>query len=79
MLHQAELHGMLPASKGEFEGLQQNAVRWGNRLRQAAAVCHGLTLANKTLLVGDELEQGLFKLVEAQFVVSHELHLPLSG
>ena len=71
---------MMPANAGRFEGLQQTALRWSNRLRQAAAVCHGLMLVNKTLLVGDDLERDLFRLVEARFVVRHfwALHpLPL--
>ena len=65
---------MIPANKGDFEGLQQNALRWSNRLKQAAAVCHSLTRVNKTMAVGDELERGLFKLVEAQFLVAMPCH-----
>ena len=64
---QAELHGVIPVTDGRFEPLQQSAVRWSNALRQAAAVCNGLTLVNKTMVIGEEVEQKLFKLVEARF------------
>lgn len=64
---QAELHGIIPVSNGSFEPLQQSAIRWSNALRQAAAVCNGLTLINKTTVVGEEVEQKVFKLVEARF------------
>ena len=64
---QAELHGVIPVTDGRFEPLQQSAVRWSNSLRQAAAVCNGLTLVNKTMVIGEEVEQKLFKLVEARF------------
>lgn len=47
--------------------MQQNAVRWSNRLKQAAAVCNGLTVINKSTVVGEEFEQSLFKAVEARF------------
>lgn len=73
-LMQAELHGILPASDGQFEGLQQNALRWSSRLRQAAAVCHSLTMVSKTLLAGEPMERSMFKLVEAHFLVRN-LHL----
>ena len=63
------MHGVVPADNGELGSLQQSAVQWSNRLRQAAAVCHGLTRVHKTLVVGDITERRLFKLVEAQFVV----------
>lgn len=66
---QVELHGIMPVSDGQFEGLQQNGVRWSNRLRQAAAVCHSLTMVNKTVLAGEPMERSMFKLVEAQFLV----------
>jgi hypothetical protein len=64
---QAELHGVIPVTDGSFEPLQQNAIRWSNALRQAAAVCNGLTLVNKATVVGEEVEQKLFKMVEARF------------
>ena len=64
---QAELHGVIPVTDGCFEPLQQSAIRWSNALRQAAAVCNSLTLINKTTVVGEEVEQKLFKLVEARF------------
>ena len=69
LLMQAELHGIMPASDGQFEGLQQNALRWSIRLRQGAAVCHSLTMVNKTLLAGEPMERSMFKLVEAHFLV----------
>ena len=65
---QAALHGVLPVHKGQFETLQQNAMRWDNRLRQAMAVCNGLVLINKTV-VGMDLERNMFKAVEARFLV----------
>ena len=69
LIVQVELHGILPVNDGQFEGLQQSGVRWSNRLRQAAAVCHSLTMVNKTLLAGEPMERSMFKLVEAQFLV----------
>ena len=54
--------------KGQFESLQQNALRWNNRLRQALAVCNGLSWINKTL-VGVDMERSMFKAVEARFLV----------
>lgn len=65
---QAALHGVLPVHKGQFETLQQNAMRWDNQLRQAMAVCNGLVLINKTV-VGMDLERNMFKAVEARFLV----------
>ncbi len=59
---------MLPVHKGQFESLQQNALRWNNRLRQALAVCNGLSWINKTL-VGVDMERSMFKAVEARFLV----------
>lgn len=64
---QAEFHGMLPVAEGAFEALQQSAVRWSNRLKQACAVCHSLTVISKTTAVGEAYEQHLFKAVEAHF------------
>ncbi len=66
---QAELHGMLPVSNGCFEPLQRSALKWSNRLTQAAAVCNGLTMINKSTIAGDILERSLFKAVEARFLV----------
>ncbi len=66
---QAKLHGMLPVSNGVFEPLQSSAIRWSNKLRQAAAVCNGLTMINKSTIAGDEVERSLFKAVEARFLV----------
>ena len=65
---QAALHGVLPVRKGRFETLQQSAMHWDNRLRQAMAVCNGLVLINKTV-VGMDLERNMFKAVEARFLV----------
>ncbi|KAL0032691.1 hypothetical protein WJX79_003604 [Trebouxia sp. C0005] len=72
----AELHGIIPVSNGSFEPLQQSAIRWSNALRQAAAVCNGLTLINKTTVVGEEVEQKVFKLVEARFKDRETVVLP---
>ena len=70
LLHtQARLHGMLPVTNGAFEPLQSSAVRWSNKLAQAAAVCHGLTMINKSTIVGDDAERRLFQTVEARFLV----------
>ena len=60
---------MLPVTNGVFEPLQSNAVRWSNNLAQAAAVCHGLTMINKSTIVGDDAERRLFQTVEARFLV----------
>ena len=64
------MHGVIPIVEGESKGLQQNSVRWGNKLKQAVAVCNGLTMINKLRIAGDDVEQTLFKMVEARFVVS---------
>ena len=68
---QAELHGMLPVTDQVFEPLQSSALRWSNQLRQAAAVCNGLTMINKSTIAGDRMERSLFKTVEARFLVRH--------
>jgi hypothetical protein len=68
---QPELHGMLPVEEGQFLGMQCMAMRWPNRLKQAAAVCNSLTLINKSQVVGDAADKQAFKAVEARFVVSH--------
>ena len=68
-MQQAQFHGVVPVSNGRFGPLQKNTVVWSTRLKQAAAVCHGLTLITKSLVVGDDMERRLFKSVEARFVV----------
>ena len=67
---QADLHGVVQVKQQAFEALQQRSAQWSNRLIQAAAVCNGLTMVNKTTVVGDEMERSLFKSVEARFLVS---------
>lgn len=62
---------MLPVEEGQFLGMQCMAMRWPNRLKQAAAVCNSLTLINKSQVVGDVADKQAFKAVEARFVVSH--------
>ena len=52
--------------------LQQHALLWSNRLRQALAVCNGLALINK-VVVGLDMERNMFKAVEARFVVRLQL------
>lgn len=69
MCVQPELHGMVPMEGGQFGGLQRMAMRWPNRLKQAAAVCNSLTLINRKQVVGDAADKQAFKAVEAQFVV----------
>lgn len=66
---QAELHGVLPVQKGKFQGIQQMALRWPNRLKQAVAVCNGLTMVGKHTVVGVDMERSMFKAVEARFLV----------
>lgn len=61
---------MLPVEGGRFTGLQQSAVRWPDRLRQAAALCNSLTVIRKSQVVGDVADKQAFKAVEAHFVVS---------
>ena len=65
---QAALHGVLPVHQGQFDTLQQNGMRWSNRLKQAMAVCNGLSWINKTV-VGLDMERSMFKAVEARFLV----------
>ena len=60
---------MLPVEDGKFAALQQMAMRWPNRLKQAAAVCNSLSLINKTQVVGDAADKQAFKAVEARFLV----------
>ena len=69
MCVQPELHGMVPVEGGQFGGLQRMAMRWPNRLKQAAAVCNSLTLINRNQVVGDAADKQAFKAVEAQFMV----------
>lgn len=69
-LLQAELHGVLPVNFGCFGSLQHSAVHWNDTLKQAAAVCHSLTMVNKSTAAGVDLERSLFKAVEAHFLVS---------
>lgn len=78
MLQQAELHGVVPACNGRFEALQQSAVRWSNRLKQAIAVCNGLTFISQHSVVGNDLERKLFKTVEARFQVELPCIVPFS-
>ena len=35
---QAHFHGVLPVTNGGFEPLQQDAIRWSNRQKQAFAM-----------------------------------------
>lgn len=67
---QATMHGVLPVVAGKFSSLQSNAGTWSNKLTQAAAACNGLTMINKSTVAGDDLESGLFKTVEARFLVN---------
>jgi hypothetical protein len=66
---QTELAGVLPVHKGEFQPIQQSALRWSNRLKQAVAVCNSLTMVNKNTVVGVDMERSMFKAVEARFLV----------
>ena len=66
---QTELAGVLPVHKGEFQPIQQSALRWSNRLKQAVAVCNSLTMVNKNTVVGVNMERSMFKAVEALFLV----------
>ena len=66
---QTELAGVLPVHKGEFQAIQQSALRWSNRLKQAVAVCNSLTMINKNTVVGADMERSMFKAVEARFLV----------
>ena len=49
--------------------MQQNALRWSNRLKQACATCNSLNMVSKTAVAGVDVERTLFKLVEARFLV----------
>ena len=67
---QPELQGMLPVEQGRFAPLQQMAMRWPARLKQAVAVCNSLTLISKHQVVGDIADKQAFKAVEARLLVS---------
>lgn len=66
---------MLPLAEGELLSLQQDAVRWPNELRQAAAVCNALTLISKSQIAGELGERQAFDRVEARFLVCAHLHV----
>ena len=66
---QTELAGMIPVHKREFQPIQQSALRWSNRLKQAVAVCNSLTMVNKNTVVGVDMERSIFRAVEARFLV----------
>ena len=66
---QAHLHGVLPVHRAAFTSLQQSALRWSNRLKQACAVCHSLNMVSKSVVAGVDMERALFKAVEAHFLV----------
>ncbi|KAL0030094.1 hypothetical protein WJX79_006699 [Trebouxia sp. C0005] len=71
-----ELAGVLPVHKGEFQPIQQSALRWSNRLKQAVAVCNSLTMVNKNTVVGVNMERSMFKAVEALFLDREHVVLP---
>lgn len=66
---QAELHGVLPVQSGDFQAMQKSALRWPNRLKQAAAVCNSLNMVGKHTVAGVDMERTMFKAVEAHFLV----------
>ena len=72
---QAELHGVLPVHKGEFQLLQKSALHWSNRLKQAVAVCNSLNMVTKNTVAGVDMERAMFKAVEAHFLVSNSRFL----
>ena len=61
---------MLPVHQGKFASLQQNSLRWSNRLKQACAVCNSLSMVGRGSVAGLDVERALFKAVEARFLVS---------
>ncbi|DBA99058.1 TPA: hypothetical protein ACH3X1_014197 [Trebouxia sp. C0004] len=73
----SDLHGMIPVVAGQFLSLQSDAIRWPNRLKQAAAVCNSLTQISKSKVVGELGEQRAFNAVEARFVERNVVTLPL--
>ena len=66
---QAKLHGMLPIETGAFTAMQQSAMLWSERLKQAVATCHSLNMIDKSTVAGHDLERALFRMVEARFLV----------
>lgn len=60
---------MVPVEDCSFSGLQQMAIRWPTRLKQAAALCHSLNLIAKDQVVGDLADKQAFTAVEARFQV----------
>ena len=66
---QATLHGVLPVIKAAFGSLQKSALWWSDRLRQSFAVCHSLSMVNKAVVAGSDMDRSLFKAVEARFLV----------
>ena len=72
VMMQAEFHGMIPVENGKLASLQRLAVCWPTRLKQAAALCHGLNLIAKHQVAGDLADRQAFEAVEAQFLVSQE-------
>ena len=50
-------------------------MHWSNTLKQAAAVCHSLTMVNKATVAGVELDRSLFKAVEGHFLVRLMIHV----
>ena len=67
---QAELVGMIPVHRGQFQLLQPSAWRWSKRLKQCVAVCNGIVVVKNTLLGGSSLENSLFTAVGARFLVN---------
>ena len=78
VLLQANLHGMVEVHRGNFKPLQSNAAYWSSHLKQAVAVCNGLTWVSKTMIVGDDLDRKLFKMIEAHFAVKLLYCVPIS-
>ena len=68
-LLQAALHGILPVQNHRFGHMLTSSAQWSSKLRQAVAVCNGLTFINRTTVVGLDMERKLFKAVEAHFLV----------
>ena len=64
------MHGVVPVESGRFASLQTGAGAWSNKLTQAAAACNGLIMINRSTVIGDDLEAGLFKTVEGCFLVA---------
>ena len=66
---QAELVGMIPVHRGQFQLLQPKAWSWSKRLKQCVAVCNGIVVVKNTLLGGSSLENSMFTAVGARFLV----------